>query len=90
MTEVGKLSAVMNVERQEFKNAYTTKMVSTAPRIRDSITLLRLRCASTPPSRVMSICVPGWSLANPVLTSLITPRRAAATLTVLASRDRLT
>src|SRR5436853_6495348 len=31
MTEVGRLKAVMSVERQELRNTYTTKLVSQAP-----------------------------------------------------------
>ena len=65
-------------------------MVNIAPNIKDSITLFRLRCASTPPSRVISNLVPGWSFSNSVLMSFTNLRTSLATLTVLASRERVT
>ena len=62
-------------------------MVSTAPNISDSITLSRLLCASSPPSRVTSSLVP---LGSVLFTSAIRVRTLLATLTVLASRERVT
>ena len=58
-TEVGKLNAVIKVERQELRKAYTTKIVKQAPNTKESTTLLRLFWASLPPSRVTSNFVPG-------------------------------
>ena len=41
MADVGSDSAVISVERQELRKAYTTSTVSTAPRISASITFIR-------------------------------------------------
>ena len=84
-TEVGRDSAVISVERQEFRNRYTTNTVSTAPSTSASITLFRLRCAFLPPSSVMAMAVPSGSSAWIFLTS---SRTSCATDTVDASRER--
>ena len=77
----------MSVERHEFRNAYTTKMVSTAPNISASMTFCRLLCASLPPSCVTSSFDPGGRVLLISSTSL---RTLLATETVLASRERVT
>ena len=87
ITDVGKASAVMSVERHEFKNAYTTNIVNTAPNINASMTFCRLLCASLPPSCVTSSLAPGGSVLLISSTSL---RTLSATVTVLASRERVT
>ena len=84
-TEVGRDRAVIRVDRQEFKNTYTTNTVSTAPKTKASMTLLRLRWAFLPPSSVMAIDVPSGSSACMVLTKA---RTSSATDTVEASRER--
>src|SRR3954469_25924265 len=84
-TEVGSDSAVISVERQELRKAYTTKMVSTAPNTSVSTTLFRLRWESMPPSRVTSSFEPGGSSLLMSATRLRTP---LATDTVDASRER--
>jgi len=85
-TDVGSDSAVISVERQEFRNAYTTKIVSTAPSTSDSITLFRLPWASSPPSYEMSSLVPaGRSLR----ICSISARTFLAMATVDASRERM-
>ncbi len=86
MAEVGSDSPVMSVERQEFRNAYTTKIVSPAPKMSASTTFFRLLSASSPPSWVTSSFVPAGSV---LLTSCNTSRTRAATVTVLASRERM-
>ena len=86
MTDVGKDKAVISVERHEFKNTYTTKMVRPAPKINASTTLFRLFCASTPPSWVISSFVPSGRV---LLTSATNFRISLATLTVDASRERV-
>ncbi len=84
--EVGSESAVISVERQEFRNAYTTKIVSPAPKMSASTTLRRLTSASSPPSWVISSLVPDGSVGR---ISLSRSRTRAATVTVLASRERV-
>jgi len=86
MTDVGRLSAVIRVERHEFRKAYTTKMVSTAPSTSDSITLFRLCWAFSPPSRVTCRIVP---FGKVLLISATMSRILLATLTVDASRTRV-
>ena len=77
---------MISVERQEFRNAYTTKIVRPAPKISASITLLRLSARSSPPSRVTSSLVPSGSV---LLISSTSSRTRSATVTVLASRERM-
>ena len=86
ITEVGSDRAVMSVERQEFKNTYTTKIVRPAPKINASTTLFKLFCASLPPSWVTSILVPS---GKDLLMSSAILRISLATPTVEASRDRV-
>ena len=86
MTEVGSANAVMSVERHELRNAYTTKIVSTAPNISASITFCKLLCAFFPPSWVISSLDP---VGNALLISATTVRTLLATVTVLASRERV-
>ena len=85
ITEVGKLSAVINVERHEFKKTNTTNTVKIAPNNSESITLFKLFCAFLPPSQVISTCVPWGSVA---LISATTERTLSATVIVLALLDR--
>ena len=87
MADVGSDSAVISVERHELRNTYTTKIVSIAPSVSEWITLFRLSCASSPPSRVTSSLVPGGSV---LLISSTILRTLRATATVLASRERVT
>ena len=87
ITEVGKASAVISVERHELRNAYTTKIVSTAPNNSASITFVKLLCAFLPPSCVTSSVVP---FGNVLLISSTILRILLATVTVLASRERVT
>ncbi len=87
MAEVGRLVAVISVERHELRNRYTTKIVRPAPRVSAWITLFRLSCALSPPSYVTSRCVPSGSV---LLISATMARTRLATDTVLASRERLT
>ncbi len=86
ITEVGRLRAVMSVERQEFRKMYTTKIVSPAPNTSACTTLFRLFSASSPPSCVTVSVVPAGSVLLVSWTSL---RTSSATLTVLASRARV-
>ena len=86
ITLVGRLKAVMSVLRQEFRKTYTTKIVSTAPKTRASMTLRRLFFALSPPSCVTSTVVPGGIV---LFISATRVRISSATLTVLASRVRV-
>ena len=61
-------------------------MVSPAPNTSAWITLSRLLCASSPPSRVTSSVVPGGSVGRISSTSFL---MRSATVTVLASRARV-
>ncbi len=85
--EVGSERAVISVERQEFRNAYTTKIVSAAPKTSASTTLLRLLSASRRRPRSISSFVP---LGSVPLISFVSSRTPLPTDTVLASRARVT
>jgi hypothetical protein len=87
MAEVGSDRPVINVERQEFRKAYTTKMVRPAPKISACTTLLRLSSASSPRSLVISSTLPSGRVLLIFSTS---SRTFSATVTVLASRERIT